>query len=623
MSVQWVFPSSNGGTDKGFNDAGIETFTGARYDSLAREIIQNSLDAAIDNNTKVTVEFDFLKIARDDFPGAKELLKVMNKCLAENQGNTKAKKFFEDAIKVLNKKDIPCLKISDSGTTGLRGDYRRREGKWYAITKAEGVSEKADSTAGGSYGIGKSAPFVVSSLRTVFYSTIYEESGQDVMRAQGKSILVSHKINGNEYTQAVGFYGEKKGCMPIEGDIPAILRPQKQGCVVFIPGFIAQKNWMQEIMASVVANFFCAINDNKLDILLRDENKNIEMIKQKNLDKCFKEIEQLQSLSEKTKNPYYYYQVMKSDKCMNKELNHFGHCKIWVQVNEGLPKRFALLRKTGMLITDEQDGLKRWSGYADFAAVFVCDSDKGNALLREMENPQHNAFEPDRAIDKQLGKKALSYLANKLRGFVSDVAKADETEVSQIDELKEFFPDIAPDETIPGDGNEPDIEGDPVYSPKPLKKDKPRSDPTDENGGDGGGAGKGNDKDNNNGSGDGDSTGGGGDQAPRKIAEIENVRVASNTKNSKKKTVFFTLEKKGEIQLALAISGDDGRTDNVSITEASGDDGNFKIEEVKNGNVKLSVQSETTRIALQVSLDKEITDSLVVKAFQIDANSEQ
>ena len=44
--VGWFFASNEGGEDKGLNDAGVVTFKGNIYRYLAREIIQNSLDAS-------------------------------------------------------------------------------------------------------------------------------------------------------------------------------------------------------------------------------------------------------------------------------------------------------------------------------------------------------------------------------------------------------------------------------------------------------------------------------------------------------------------------------------------------------------------------------------------------
>ena len=45
---KWNFPSNNYGQIFGIADSGVETFKGTTIKSLAREICQNSLDAALD-----------------------------------------------------------------------------------------------------------------------------------------------------------------------------------------------------------------------------------------------------------------------------------------------------------------------------------------------------------------------------------------------------------------------------------------------------------------------------------------------------------------------------------------------------------------------------------------------
>lgn len=50
MTIEWKFPHNGFGQVRGVSDAGIETFTGTEIQSLAREICQNSLDAAVEGS---------------------------------------------------------------------------------------------------------------------------------------------------------------------------------------------------------------------------------------------------------------------------------------------------------------------------------------------------------------------------------------------------------------------------------------------------------------------------------------------------------------------------------------------------------------------------------------------
>jgi hypothetical protein len=56
--MDWFFPSNNGGQESGFNDAGVETFKGNIDRYLAREAIQNCLDAVANHLKPVRVVFE-------------------------------------------------------------------------------------------------------------------------------------------------------------------------------------------------------------------------------------------------------------------------------------------------------------------------------------------------------------------------------------------------------------------------------------------------------------------------------------------------------------------------------------------------------------------------------------
>lgn len=63
---------------------------------------------------------------------------------------------------------LNVLRISDFNTKGLEGaDTGDYKSSWGRLVKCNGASNQ-NSTAGGSYGIGKSASFLCSDLRTVF-----------------------------------------------------------------------------------------------------------------------------------------------------------------------------------------------------------------------------------------------------------------------------------------------------------------------------------------------------------------------------------------------------------------------------------------------------------------------
>ena len=127
--IKWCFPSSNGGEKQGLNNSGIETFKDTPVKSLAREICQNSLDAAHNDKT-VIVEFNTFSIDSNEFPDKEGFSAILNNCRDYWQNNPKTKNFFNNAIEKLNSSKISFLRISDFNTTGLRGSNLKNGGDW-------------------------------------------------------------------------------------------------------------------------------------------------------------------------------------------------------------------------------------------------------------------------------------------------------------------------------------------------------------------------------------------------------------------------------------------------------------------------------------------------------------
>lgn len=111
---KWRFPSNDYGEKKGINDSGIATFRGTPLRSLAREICQNSLDAARDKT--VRIEFNAFDITSDKLPGSDVLKDTFERCAAfwNDQKAVTTKNFFANAID----------RISADRIHMLRRDYR-------------------------------------------------------------------------------------------------------------------------------------------------------------------------------------------------------------------------------------------------------------------------------------------------------------------------------------------------------------------------------------------------------------------------------------------------------------------------------------------------------------------
>ena len=91
-NYKWCFPSNSGGDEQGLNNSLIETFNDSPLKSLAREIVQNSLDAALAGKQAI-VEFKSFSLSRSAFPGCEELTEIMAKC-KDFARNEKTKNYF-------------------------------------------------------------------------------------------------------------------------------------------------------------------------------------------------------------------------------------------------------------------------------------------------------------------------------------------------------------------------------------------------------------------------------------------------------------------------------------------------------------------------------------------------
>ena len=458
--IGWRFPPTGGGQEDGFNHSGMSHFLGDPFVSLARETIQNSLDARLDNKKPVSVAFELSSLEPNEI-GGEELQATLRQCLLEatEDGDLKATTALKAAIDSIQG-NVRGLRVADRNTTGLDGK------KWRALTKSQGESQKAGvEGAGGSHGIGKYAPFAVSDLRTVFYWTHYREGSTTIEKFQGKSVLMSHELE-KQTVQGTGFYGIRERCVEVTQDIADKFRSLDrsglpiQGTSVLIAGFKRVEDWRHRVARSVLENFFHAIGRNSLEVLIEPEEDGTDIIEinSKTIGTQFSDLgsgDELYDGNEDgttfTRARHYWELLDGSVDPVEKQDQDLGHCRLWIKVGseEEMPNRVALVRQTGMLITDQQQGLLRFSSHKPFAAMCVFEDPAGNELLQGMENPQHNKFEPDRLPDdrKAVGRRALNRITRWIREEIRKQAGPPEGgRTTILTELSAVLPDTLAEE---------------------------------------------------------------------------------------------------------------------------------------------------------------------------------
>lgn len=113
--IGWHFPPTGGGRVDRFNDPGIAHFDGNPLVSLARETIQNSLDAKAGPGP-VVVSFEIEEIHRRDALGREELAAAVTACLEElddDGDDDKARAMLGRASDLLRRDRLPYLRVSD------------------------------------------------------------------------------------------------------------------------------------------------------------------------------------------------------------------------------------------------------------------------------------------------------------------------------------------------------------------------------------------------------------------------------------------------------------------------------------------------------------------------------
>lgn len=427
----WNFPTNDDGQQNGFNDAGIETFKDNRLHSLAREVLQNSSDAAATSTKKpVEVHFKLMEIPSSEFPGVEDYRRAMQACASYWKTSKQTVAFCKEGLAVLSQPILRILRISDYNTTGVRGaNLGDINSDWFKLTKAVGASDKSEGKLG-SFGIGKHAPFACSDLRTVFYGT-KDDAG--VIGFQGVCKLPSFKSDGL-ITQGTGYYGNRKGNKPLLefSRLSPIFERDKTGADIYIMGFHPFPDWESGVIKSIIESFFVAIHNGQLIVRVEKTTLNRTSLPS-HIKKHYAQPDAHFFADE-------YYRALVSDEAAEfSEDDFLGYGRISMRVLEdkSFKKKVAMLRRSGMKIFDKghfQTPLR-------FSGVFTAEGEKLDALLRELEPPSHDQWREDRGDDPATSKKVL----NKLYGWVNEkvrelVSFDAETEVDA-EGVSQFLPD--------------------------------------------------------------------------------------------------------------------------------------------------------------------------------------
>lgn len=432
QELNYEFAENGGGEEVGFNDSVTTSFKGHIAYFLARESIQNIIDAA--SKFPVQAEFKLSKIKANNLPSPDQLKKIFEACRNYFHNNPQSISFFQKAYDAFAKNEkISVLKVSDFNTRGLSGSDEDIEGNYYNFLKSSGASSKKRGS-GGSFGLGKGAYFAASSFHTIFVSSIYD-SNKCVF--QGKLRLVTHLKDGlkRQSTGSFGFSGQKP--VRAQDKIPEMFKRKEQGTDVYVLGFYGEDDWQDQIIKSVLNNFWLAVLRGILEVRVGDQSINSENIK----SLMFKYFSEDAKDTEESPNPLPVFIAYNDEgsKIFQETLPTLGKVSLYVLLRENYYKKIAYFRKTGMEIQRRLHPIP-----IGYAGVFVCDNDDGNEVLRVMENPQHNRWDPHNAREKteelfEKSKKADRELKDFIRRSLKTLFEADSTQYLNIPGLEKYL----------------------------------------------------------------------------------------------------------------------------------------------------------------------------------------
>jgi len=450
-SITLDFLSNEADEDEGLGDAGIETFRDRPYASTAREIAQNSRDAA--DNLPVRINFDLLELPFAQVPALDALRKANAFCLqkARDTGDAKEIAHFEQAQRVLETEPLKVLRISDYNTLGLKGPAKSGT-PFHSLIKGSGVSVKQSEASGGSFGIGKNAVFAISDLQTVLYSTIWQdaETGQKKFLAQGKAVLRSHTDDAGKNHRAASYWGIHP-FLPIENpaDAPEWLRREEVGTSLFVLGFRETENWQHRIAYALLENFFYAVNEGEIEFSIGGGSI---VISRASLASLFEDPHVIAAADADDHDDEFalarqHYQCVISPDAREDtvKIKGLGDVRIRVHVADDLPKKVCIIRN-GMVITDSLenfgDRFSRFAMHRDFVAVVVPVTKEGSAFIKRLENPRHDGLSAERLPDVAAvneARRVMKALAKAIRETIRSHTFIQFDNEMSVDEMRDYF----------------------------------------------------------------------------------------------------------------------------------------------------------------------------------------
>jgi hypothetical protein len=431
VNFGFYFERARLGASQGAIDPAEQFFEGSQAEtSLARETAQNTLDVPADDAAPVVMTFELAEVACDEIPGISGLRQHLAWVELATRG-TQGHERMKHALETANAASIHVLRIGDTGTTGLAGSESRNDptSPLSALTRGAGIS-RDDGSRGGSFGIGSAVGLMSSAMCTVLYASKRLDDPRVVF--SGHSRLASHRDGAGEWRMGDGFYTDldNQDDFRYERD-PAPLKPfvrrTETGTDIFVLGYRKAESdpSLQHIKDALVTNFMLAIHRGHLVAQAVDRARTVWRL----------DSSTLRDEVRRTPEAHAFYRAITDTRPIVKNSRRFGELRLYIHLDDTLDRTLHTITMRRPLM--KIDTFKHTSIPAKYAAVLECSDAKGNTLLRRMEPPQHDRWDPARADD---GANALNELKTFVRNGLKDRVKQQIGEQVEIKGLARYLP---------------------------------------------------------------------------------------------------------------------------------------------------------------------------------------
>jgi len=456
--LSWNFPGNGFTRENGLDTPDMETFKKDPMSSLAREICQNSLDARLNKDKPAKLVFSTFRLKSDNIPGKHDLVFQINQSLKYWSTNRIKNESIISRLEkmqiMLKQKEVFCLRISDFNTTGLLGvKDNDSTSPFYMLTRGSGVSYKS-GTSGGSKGIGKYATFVVSTLHTLFYSTITidDESGYLGISKLCSGIKAVYDDKSGKYedtrelTIGEGYYGVGIENKPSPGlfnlDQNFIRQGDQTGTDIFVIGFENSDYWQNTVIVKILESFMVAVQRSSLEV----EVDGILVNKSTLRNVVFSDI--YQTTNRKTEKLIKSQYILLNDENVHTELIHIdNYGVVELKIKDFNKSKDNYSTNSCTFIRYPYMKIKELSqvSYLPCSSLAIIEDNKLNQVFRKFENPQHTNWEFSRTDytkeERKEAKDLYAHLQDQILEIIKIVLSSSDNTESEFEGAEEFLPD--------------------------------------------------------------------------------------------------------------------------------------------------------------------------------------